>query len=77
MTGVWRGLYLGDLSANDEAGLRAAVTWRWPATARGLAQTITELRARIRQQRQKARALALRCGCRFHGTLLRIPRRRS
>lgn len=71
----WRSLYLGDLNTNDENMLRTRITEKWPFTRSELGRTIIKLRARLRRCRGRARDLAGLCGCRFHGTLLRIPSR--
>ncbi len=71
--GVWHGLYLGGLEANDEALLRARITGRWPVTNNELNRIIEALHAHRRQIRKRAHALASRCGYRFQGWLLRIP----
>jgi hypothetical protein len=74
--GKTRRLCLQGLDLKDETMLRAAVTGWWPKRARMLTETICSLRARIRRNRSVSRALAECCGCRFHGTLLRIPRKK-
>jgi hypothetical protein len=66
-----RHLCLSGLDADSVSFLRAAVALRWPSGSRKLAAAIRTLRERIRRNMAESRALAQRCGCRFHGTLLR------
>ena len=68
---------LRGLEPKDETMLRAAVTGWWPSRSRVLTEAIHNLRARLRRNRQAALVIAERCGCRFHGTLLRVPRRKK
>ena len=73
--GTRQSLCLSGLKTNDEKLLRNRINGRWPVTLRELHRTIKTLRARRRQAREIAHALAGRCGFRFHGWLLRSPHR--
>jgi hypothetical protein len=75
--GVWQGLYLGGIEANDEALLRERVTGLWPVTGGELNRTIRTLLARRVLARQKAHALASRCGYGFRGWMLHKQPRRT
>ena len=68
--GQGRSLYLGALNPNDERLLRNQITKRWPVTRHELHRTIRSLRARRRQLRQEAHALAASCGYVFRGWML-------